>query len=92
MAEKAYSNDLNLELWDGVDMNVDNQGFVIEPQSYFMWSVELTGDTDDSGGIYIFLFAPDNKTHFISFWDTNINGVLQQLEEQNIIIVWEKEI
>lgn len=56
-----YSNDLNLELWDGVDMNVDNRGFVIGSQRCFLWSVELTDDTDDSGGIYVFLFAPDNK-------------------------------
>lgn len=73
-------------------MNVDNHGFVIQPKKYQMWSAELTGHTDNTGGIYVLLFAPDNKTHSISFWDTNMNGVLQQLEEQHIVIAWEKSI
>lgn len=73
-------------------MNVHNQGYVVQTQDYNMWNVELTGDTDDTGGIYVFIFPPDNKTRSISYWDTGINGVLQQLEEENIVIVWEKEI
>lgn len=73
-------------------MNVDNHGFVIQPEKYQMWSAELTGNTDDTGGIYVFLFAPDNKKHSISFWDTNMAGVLQQLEEKHIVIAWEKSI
>lgn len=73
-------------------MNVDNHGFVMQPKKYQMWSVELTGNTDDTGGIYVFLFAPDNKKYSISFQDANMDGVLQQLEEQHIVIAWEKSI
>lgn len=37
-------------------MNADNYGFVIQPKKYLMWNAELIGNTDDTGGIYVFLF------------------------------------
>ncbi|EJO7005844.1 hypothetical protein NRU72_000656 [Listeria monocytogenes] len=73
-------------------MKIDNQGYVVRPQNYYMWYAELTGNTDDTGGIYVFILPPNNEARSISFWDTNLNGVLQQLEGQNIVITWEKEI
>lgn len=44
-------------------MNVDNHGFVMQPKKYQMWSAELTGNTDDTGGIYVFLLRRRERLH-----------------------------
>ncbi|EHQ6865734.1 TPA: hypothetical protein ACSY4D_12770 [Listeria monocytogenes] len=48
-------------------MKIDNQGYVVRPQNYYMWYAELTGNTDDTGGIYVFIFPPNNEARSISF-------------------------
>lgn len=69
-------------------MFIAQYGKAVKPQEYCNWQVEMTGDTDDSGGVYVVLFHPTKNKPQKLFWDTTQKSVLAQLDKQGIEIIW----
>ena len=76
-------------------MRKDKAGKVVAPYNYRNWYAELCGDTDDTGGFYIFLWKDkEQKTsvegyNHLLFWDITEEDVNKQLSEFYIEIEWD---
>ena len=69
-------------------MLISRSGKVIKPSCYKAWYAEITGNSADTGGFYIFIFDPDNKTKFC-YWDVSEALVYEQLKLDKFEIKWQ---
>ena len=69
-------------------MLISRSGKVIKPSCYKGWYAEITGDSDDTGGFYIFIFDSENKTKFC-YWDISEALVYEQIKQDKFEIEWQ---
>lgn len=72
-------------LYGVVRMLISKSGIVRKPFNYKGMYVEMTGDSDNTGGFYIII--GEGKEQLL-FWDTTEFLVIQQIIDSNIEVEW----
>ena len=69
-------------------MLISRNGKVTKPLCYKGWYAEITGNSNDTGGFYIFIFDSDKKTKFC-YWDVSEALVYEQIKQDKFEIEWQ---
>ena len=64
------------------------KGKIISNGKYNNWTLEISTDFENTGGVYLFIY--NNDTGY-DYWFSNMKEAYKMIKEDNAEILWEAE-